>query len=74
MTLAQKSESVQLRVWPGVVVVILQWFLWVGLPIVAPEAIMVSVLGGFLGGGLALLVWWAFFSRAPHLERRAQSF
>ncbi len=31
---------------------------------------MVSVLGGFLGGGLALLVWWAFFSRAPHLERR----
>jgi len=35
----------------------LQWFLWVGLPIVKPEAIMVSVMGGFLGGGLAVLVW-----------------
>jgi len=70
MTLTQKSEGkVRLRVWPGVVLVILQWFLWVGLPIVKPEAIMVSVMGGFLGGGLALLVWWALFSRVPHVER-----
>ena len=70
MTLTQTSEGkVRLRVWPGVVAVMLQWFLWVGLPIVKPEAIMVSVMGGFLGGGLAVLVWWALFSRAPHVER-----
>jgi len=30
---------------------------------------MVSVMGGFLGGGVAVLVWWALFSRAPHVER-----
>ena len=47
---------------------ILQWFLWIGLPVVAPEALMVSVAGGFLGG-LAVLVWWMFFSRVPHVER-----
>jgi outer membrane protein assembly factor BamB len=70
MTLTLTSEGkVRLRVWPGVVAVILQWFLWVGLPMVKPEAVMVSVMGGFLGGGLAVLVWWALFSRAPHVER-----
>ncbi|MGO9096227.1 MAG: PQQ-binding-like beta-propeller repeat protein [Bryobacteraceae bacterium] len=70
MTLTQTSEGkVRLRVWPGVVAVILQWFLWVGLPLIKPEAIMVSVMGGFIGGGLAVLVWWALFSRAPHVER-----
>jgi outer membrane protein assembly factor BamB len=70
MTLTLTSEGkVRLRVWPGVVAVILQWFLWVGLPMVKPEAVMVSVMGGFLGGGLAVLVWWALFSRVPHVER-----
>ncbi len=68
MTLAQKRERVELRVWPGVVAVILQWLLWIGLPVVAPEALMVSVAGGFLGG-LVVLVWWMFFSRVPHFER-----
>jgi outer membrane protein assembly factor BamB len=38
------------------------------LPIVAPEALQYSVLGGLVGG-LAIVVWWAFFSRAPRFER-----
>src|SRR5262249_11399554 len=57
-----------LRLWPGVVAVALQWLLWFGLPIVAPEAGM----GAFIGGvacALAVLVWWLFFSRAPWAER-----
>ncbi len=38
------------------------------LPIAVPEATTAGVLGGVLGG-LAVVVWWAFFSRAPRAER-----
>ncbi len=69
MTLTQKRGRVEFRVWPGVVAVVLQWFLWVGLQRIVPEAAIIGMMGGLLGGGLAVLVWWAFFSRVPHLER-----
>ena len=36
--------------------------------VVAPDA-MAYARGGGLLGGLAVLLWWAFFSRAPLLER-----
>ncbi|HEV3145226.1 MAG TPA: hypothetical protein VGZ47_15150, partial [Gemmataceae bacterium] len=58
-----------LRLWPGVLAVALQWLAWVVLPLVAPDAAMYGVLGGVLGGGLAVLLWWLFFSRAPWPER-----
>lgn len=59
-----------LRLWPGVVIVVLQWLAWLGLPIVA-SGIIASYIGasGRLFGGLAVVVWWAFFSRAPRSER-----
>ncbi|MFY9610848.1 MAG: hypothetical protein WAU45_19830, partial [Blastocatellia bacterium] len=57
-----------LRVWPGVVAVILQWLGWVVVPIVAPDASMFAVIGA-LACGLAVVVWWLFFSRAPWSER-----
>jgi outer membrane protein assembly factor BamB len=57
-----------LRLWPGVVAVVLQWLAWFVLPIVAPEAIMFAMLGG-VACGLAVFVWWMFFSRAPWAER-----
>jgi outer membrane protein assembly factor BamB len=57
-----------LRLWPGVAAVVLQWLLWFVFPIVAPDATMIAVLGG-LACGLAVLVWWLFFSRAPWAER-----
>ncbi len=71
MAKAQTDEPTQqkpLRLWPGVVIVILQWLFWLGATIVDPEAIPFAVFGGFLGG-LAVVVWWAFFSRAPRSER-----
>ncbi len=59
-----------LRLWPGVAAVILQWLCWFGVPIVVPgpTAGYVSVIGGLLGG-LAIVLWWAFISRAPRSER-----
>src|SRR5262249_59823036 len=39
------------------------------LPAVVPEAMIYGLLAGVLGGGLAVLVWWLFFSRAPWSER-----
>ncbi len=57
-----------LRLWPGVVAVVLTWLVRFGLPLVAPEALEYSVLAGFVGG-LAVVVWWAFFSRAPIFDR-----
>src|SRR5262245_7505555 len=57
-----------LLVWPGAIAVALQWLLWYGVPVVAPEASMVAVIGA-LACTLAVLVWWLFFSRAPWAER-----
>lgn len=71
MTLTQEGErnrEKQLRLWPGVVAVMLQWLVRFGVPIVVPEATAFAVIGGLLGG-LAVLVWWAFLSRAPRSER-----
>jgi len=69
MPLGQKRSRVDPRVWPGVVAVILQWFLWVGLQRIAPDAAVLGMMAGVMGGGLLVLVWWALFSRVPHLER-----
>ncbi|MGE0128102.1 MAG: PQQ-binding-like beta-propeller repeat protein [Blastocatellales bacterium] len=56
-----------LRVWPGVVAVALQGLFWLA-PLVVPDAGIVAMLGG-LACGLAVLVWWLFFSRAAWVER-----
>ncbi len=59
-----------LRLWPGVVLVVLQWLSWFVVPKVTsvPEALMYGVIGGLLLGP-AILVWWTFFSRAHWSER-----
>jgi uncharacterized membrane protein YhaH (DUF805 family) len=46
----------------------LQWLIRFGIPVVAPEAQFFGVIGGVFCG-LAIVVWWAFFSRAPRSER-----
>ncbi len=71
MTIAQTDEPTPrkpLRLWPGVVIVILQWLVRFGLPVVEPEAMPIGMIGGLVGG-LAIVVWWAFLSRAPWSER-----
>lgn len=62
------STSKALRVWPGVVIVILQWFVRFLLPKLFPQMMVYAVLGGVLCGALILL-WWLFFSRAAWVER-----
>jgi outer membrane protein assembly factor BamB len=72
MTTAQTQERAHrkpLRLWPGVLAVVLQWLAWLVLPKVVPEAAFYGILGGVFGGGLAVLVWWLFFSRAAWPER-----
>ena len=57
-----------LRLWPGVAAVAVQWLVRFVVPVAFPDASLHAVLGG-LFGGLLVLVWWAFFSRAPRSER-----
>ena len=66
----EPTEQKQLRLLPGIILVVLQWLLRFVLPAAVPSdtALMVGVFGGLLCG-LAVLVWWVFFSRAHWLER-----
>lgn len=57
-----------LRLWPGVVILMLQWLARFVLPVVVPEALSYGVIGGIVGG-LLIVLWWAFFSRARWSER-----
>ena len=59
-----------IRVWPGLIAVVLQWFGWFLLPVLVPKAVFVALLFGVVGG-LVIILWWLFFSRAPWLERIA---
>jgi outer membrane protein assembly factor BamB len=78
MTIVQTTHSTPrtpLRLWPGVAIVIVQCLLAFGLPAVAPDAELFGLPLGLLGvlagvvGGLAIAVWWLFFSRARWSER-----
>src|SRR5829696_3115433 len=59
-----------LRLWPGIVAVLLQWLSRFGLKALVPgikgfgQAVM-----GSLAFTLVLIVWWAVFSRARRIER-----
>jgi outer membrane protein assembly factor BamB len=71
LTVAQIDEPTRqkpLRPWPGVVIVLLVWLARFGVPMFLPETVFLGALGGIVGG-VAIVVWWAFFSRAPRLER-----
>lgn len=57
-----------IRLWPGVLIVALQWLARFALPAVDPELMMYGVMAGFAGGA-ALVIWWLFFSRAAWTER-----
>ena len=72
MTNSQTNEPTPwkpLRLWPGVVAVALQGLGWFVVPAVSTEAAMYGFLVGVFGGGLLVVLWWLFFSRAPWIER-----
>ncbi|MBL8227649.1 MAG: PQQ-binding-like beta-propeller repeat protein [Bryobacterales bacterium] len=58
------------RLWPGVVAVLLQWLWRYGTPAVLPNASEIAVMGG-MGFSLLVLAWWLFFSRIPWAHRFA---
>lgn len=72
MTIAMNDGTAALRkpirLWPGVAAAALLCLLKFGLPLVMPDGVAIGMIGGVLCG-LAILVWWAFFSRAPGPER-----
>ena len=73
MTIHNSLESTPqkpLRLWPGVVIVLLQWLFRFGVKAAVPgiKGFGWAVMGSF-GCTIALIVWWAFFSRARRLER-----
>src|SRR5262249_10120742 len=68
MNADEPAPKKPLRLLPGVVAVALQWLVWFVVPIVVPDSILYAVIGG-VAGGLVVLGWWLFFSRAPWSER-----
>ena len=57
-----------LRLWPGVLLAALLIAVKTIVPAVVPEATPFSVIGGAMLG-LAIGIWWMFFSRATRIER-----
>ncbi len=68
MTPADTDTGRPLRLWPGVLAVVVQWLVRFALPLVVPDAATIAILGG-LAGGLLVVAWWLFFSRASWPER-----
>src|SRR5262249_11751221 len=57
-----------LRLWRGVVIVILLWLIKFGQPFVAADALLYGVFAVFVGGA-AIVLWWLLLSRARWFER-----
>src|SRR5262245_3467116 len=57
-----------LRLWPGVLLAVALLVVKLIVPLVAPQVTPLTVLGGAVLG-LAVGIWWLFFSRAPWMER-----
>ena len=73
MTSAQIGEATPrkpLRVWPGVVLVVVQWIAWLVAPLLLPDYILYAVLAEVICAG-AIVLWWLILSRAPWYERIA---
>src|SRR4030095_3173851 len=57
-----------LRVWPGVVLVVVQWIAWLVVPFFLPDYLLPALMVSSVCA-LAIILWWLIFSRAPWYER-----
>lgn len=65
---ATPSSQPKLRLLPGIIILIIQLVIKFGTPLLMPEEVTIPVFGG-VAGTIAVIIWWAFFSRAPRIER-----
>jgi outer membrane protein assembly factor BamB len=63
-----KTENRSLRLWPGVSLAIAMLIISYVIPKLIPNAEIIGIFGGLILG-LGIIIWWAFFSRAPKIER-----
>lgn len=66
----EPTQQKTIRLLPGIIIVTIQWICWLVIPGFSSgvTSMTIGVFGGLLGG-LAIFVWWIFFSRAPKIER-----
>ncbi|HVN58259.1 MAG TPA: PQQ-binding-like beta-propeller repeat protein [Bacteroidales bacterium] len=64
----QVDKSRTLRLWPGIVILLLIILIRYLIPQFFPVNMLVSFAGGVIGGILVLL-WWLFFSRVSWTDR-----
>ncbi len=68
MNTTETIQNKSLRLWPGIILVILQWMIRFVLPAFSPGTVGIGIFGGVIIG-LLIVFWWAFFSRAAKFER-----
>src|SRR5687768_5776391 len=64
----ESSPRKPLRVWPGLVFVVVQWLAWFVVPFFFPDYLLYGMLVAAVCA-LAIVLWWLIFSRAPWYER-----
>ena len=62
------APALRLRLWPGVVLAVLLLIAKLVAPLIVADATPIGVLAGPVLG-LAIGIWWLFFSRVPRVER-----
>lgn len=64
----ESPTQTPLRIWPGALIVAVQWLLRFGMPSAVPELSGAAMLAAPAGAAL-VVVWWLFFSRARWADR-----
>ena len=64
----EPTSRKSLRLWPGVLAAVLLLLVRLSSLSSCPGTLYFGVISGMVGG-LAIVVWWVFFSRAPWAER-----
>src|SRR6476620_10130335 len=67
----QSSDTIHtkpVRLWPGVAAAVLMVLLRFVAPLVSAEGGLIAIFGAVISG-VAIVVWWTFFSRVPWPER-----